>query len=262
MTRVGKYNPAFVGPASSLFLYGESPVASTKLNRWNGNIDASFWLLHRALRVLAGTGSDLYLVGNEGEDPLRVEAQAVPGMTVRVTPGLVLGPSYLIGLSAEETLPAAGTFTAPVTNPRIDAIGIAESGDWVIATGVESATPAAPSLATDVVRLANIYFRVGAVSIKNSDDGTNATILDQRPRRLSSLAHRHVGPSSPPESPNGTVTVFSTADRYVPGTLRVFVNGLAMLPSAHYTENANHQGYTFGTAPPSGTVVHHEYQPG
>jgi hypothetical protein len=262
MTRAGKYSASFLGPASSLFVYGESPVASVKLNRWDGNIDAGFWLLHRALRVLAGADAAPYLVGSDGEDPLKVLAQSTPNLTVKVSPGLVLGPSYLMGLSAEETLPITGAFVAPAANPRIDAIGIKETGDWVVATGAEAATPTAPALGSDVVRLANIYFRVGATSIKSSDDGVNGYIIDQRPRRLSALAHRHVGPSAPPQTPNGTITNFTTAERFVAGTLRVFVNGLAQIPVTHYSEDSNHQGYTFVFAPKTGFVIHHEYQPG
>ena len=53
MTLVGKYNASNDEIGGTLFVYGEQPVGSAKLNRWHGNIDAAFWLLHRALRVLA-----------------------------------------------------------------------------------------------------------------------------------------------------------------------------------------------------------------
>ncbi|MCG3197207.1 MAG: hypothetical protein GHCLOJNM_01692 [bacterium] len=262
MTRVGSYNAGFEGPTSSLFVYGESPVTSAKLNRWNGNIEAGFRLLHRLVRILAGGDSAPYLVGNEGTDPLKVSAQATPSLTVKVASGIALGPTYAMGLSSDETVPAAGAFVAPSGNPRIDSIGIRETGEWVIAAGTESATPSAPLLDPDVVRLADVYLRVGATSIKNSDDGVNGYLIDRRPRRLSALAHRHVAPASPPETPNGSATNFSTSERFVAGTLRVYVNGLAQLPSTHYTEDSDREGYTFLTAPPSGFVIHHEYQPG
>jgi len=261
MTLVGRYDASFEGVSGSLFVYGESPVTSLKLNRWHGNIDAGFWLLHRLVRLLA-TGDDTpYLLDETANDPFLLEEQATPDMTVKVNPGFLFGPGYLVGLSAGISLPTVGTFTAPVANPRIDSVGVRETGEWVVASGTEAASPAAPSLDADTVRLADIYLRVGSNSIRDTDDGTNAYLIDQRPDRLRPFGHRHTGPESPTESPDGTRTQFSTSDRFVSGSLRVYVNGLQQMPTTHYTEDSDHRGYTFVTAPSAGFLVHHEYQP-
>jgi hypothetical protein len=262
MTPVGQYDATYEGVDGDLFVYGESPVTSAKLNRWHGNIDAGFWLLHRLLRILAAGDGAAYLVGEDGDDPFRVEERSTPGMTVKVAPGFALGPEYAIGLSAEASLPATGSFTAPTSNPRIDAVGVRQSGEWVVDTGTESSSPVAPTLGVDTVPLADIYFRVGSTSIKTVDDGVNAYVIDTRPRRISAFGHRHTGPVTPSESTDGSRTNFSTADRFVAGTLRVSVNGLLQLPTTHYTEDADKTGYTFSQPPPAGYSIHHEYQPG
>ena len=50
MSKFGKYDPSEAEHGSSLFSYGEVPVVSSKLNIWNGNIEAS---LNWALRNIA-----------------------------------------------------------------------------------------------------------------------------------------------------------------------------------------------------------------
>lgn len=196
MTRIGRYNPSNEGVTSNLFVYGESPVTSTKLNRWDGNIDAGFWLVHRALRMLVGTDEAPTVIGTESSQPLKIQAQASPDMTVRVFPGILVGPSYLAGLSTQETLPVSGTFTPPASNPRIDTIGLLESGDWVIVEGTESETPAAPSLPTGAVALADVYLRVGATGILDTDDSTQGYLIDRRPPQVICRAHQHITSSS------------------------------------------------------------------
>ena len=262
MSAIGQYDATFEGVGGDLFVYGESPVTSAKLNRWHGNIDAGFWMLHRLLRILAAADGDPYLMGVDGDEPLQVEERSTPGMTVEVAPGFALGPSYLLGLPDEAILPETGSFSAPTSNPRIDAVGIRETGEWVIETGEEASSPVAPSLDADTVPLADIYFRVGSSAIKTVDDGSNAYIIDRRPRRISALGHRHVGPATPAESPDGSRTGFSTTDRFVAGTLWVAVNGLLQIPTTHYTEDADLMGYTFVQPPPTGYLIQHEYQPG
>jgi len=262
MTLFGKYDAAFEAGAGSLFVYGESPLASAKLNRWHGNIEGALHLIHRLVRVLAADDSEKYLIGPQGDEPLKVEEQSPPDLTVRVSPGLALGPSYLVGLSESAVLPEMGTFTPPTANPRIDVIGARETGEWVILTGTEDASPTAPELDDDTIPLAEIYFRVGSASIQNTDDSSNAYITDRRPRRLPTFAHRHAGPASPAEAPDGVRTEFSTDGPFVPGSLRVYVNGLQQIPGVHYEEDEDGEGYVFASAPPAGSVVHHEYQPG
>jgi len=64
---------------------------------------------------------------------------------------------------------------------------------------------------------------------------------------------------SPSETPNGIITNFSTSNEFVPGSLMVFVGGLLMKPTTDYTEDGDHLGYTFLSAPPSGAEIQHRY---
>ncbi|MCA9416652.1 MAG: hypothetical protein KC917_10290 [Candidatus Omnitrophica bacterium] len=259
MTRVGQHNPESIANSSSLWAYAESPVTSAKMNAWAGNIEAGFWLLHRVVRLMADNEGGPYLIDELGNTPLRVHEQSSPDLTVRVDPGFALGSDFLIGLSEEATLPSTGAFTPPTTNPRIDAIGIGEDGEWEIVTGTEDPSPTAPSLSATTVPLCEIFFRVGSTSIKDTDDSTNAYITDTRPKILSTLAHRHSDLEQPAESPDGARTQFSTSTTYVSGSLRVYANGLIQIPGIHYTEDTNLDGYTLTTAPPMGFVLAHEF---
>ncbi len=259
MTRVGQHNPESIANVSSLWAYAESPVTSAKMNAWAGNLDAGFWLLHRIVRLMADNEGGPYLIDELGANPLRVREQTSPDLTVRVDPGFAFGADFLIGLSEEATLPTTGAFVPPTTNPRIDAIGIGEDGEWEIVTGTEDASPTAPSLSAGTVPLCEIYLRVGSISIKDTDDGSNAYIIDTRPKVLSTLAHRHSDLEQPAESPDGARTQFSTSITFVSGSLRVYANGLIQIPGVHYTGDAGLDGYTFTTAPPSGFVLAHEY---
>lgn len=196
MTRVGRYNASYDGVNGSLFVYGEAPVTSTKLNRWDGNIEAGFWLMHRALRLLTGTDESSRVIGHTGSDPLKVCAQATADLTVRVLPGILVGPACLAGLSIEESLPIDGAFTPPTSNPRIDSIGILESGEWTIVTGTEAASPVAPELPAGAVRLADVFLRVGTTAIHDEDGSTQAYLIDRRPAQITCQAHQHTSLSS------------------------------------------------------------------
>lgn len=64
----------------------------------------------------------------------------------------------------------------------------------------------------------------------------------------------------PITGPNGSLTSFTTARSYVPGTLQVFVNGIAQGPT-HITETTPSSGvFTLDTAPESTDVVTVNYQ--
>ena len=262
MTRVGEYNPQSSTNPATLWAYSESPVTSAKMNAWAGNIEAGFWLLHHVVRLLADTEGGPYLIDSPGKTPLWVHEQSTPDLTIKVEPGFALGAEFLVGVSDPTTLPESAAFTPPTTHPRIDAIGIGQDGEWEILTGTESASPVAPALSTGTLPLCEIFFRVGSTSIRDNDDSVNAYLTDTRPKRLSTLAHRHSAIEQPSQSPDGMRKQFTTSSSYLSGSLRVTANGLLQVPGVHYTEDSDLKGYTFTTAPPSGFVIAHEFQAG
>lgn len=59
----------------------------------------------------------------------------------------------------------------------------------------------------------------------------------------------------PPQTPNGSITFFSTSSDYIPGTLVVLKNGVRLAPGIDYTENHNTYGYTMSVAPLTGNTL-------
>ena len=109
----------------------------------------------------------------------RVDAQSSPNMTVRVRPGI----GYIDDTKVEKTTDTnSAAIVAPITNPRIDLITIDVQGNVAIVTGTEMISPIAPTYPSSKIVLAEVYLRVGATSIKNTDDTSNGYISkDTRP---------------------------------------------------------------------------------
>ncbi|KKN24534.1 hypothetical protein LCGC14_0893960 [marine sediment metagenome] len=65
----------------------------------------------------------------------------------------------------------------------------------------------------------------------------------------------------PVETPNGSVTSFSTTREYLNGSLMVMVNGYPQRPGTDFTQHTDRQGYSFNTgAPATGTDLWHAYR--
>lgn len=259
MARYGRYDPNNSDHSSSLFVYGEVPLESAKLNRWNGNLKATLDFLTRNLAVLLGANDSPFIVSEESGDELRVVAFDPPALAVRVLPGAAMVQQSLAGLDAPVTVPNGAELPPPSANPRIDAVYLTSAGTTGVVTGNESAEPLAPTLEGEAVVLAHICWRTGATSIKNTDDGVNAYIVDVRPLRRIGGAHRHGQDRIPPEQPDGERQQFSTATPYVTGTLDVYLNGALQQAEADYSEHEDCCGYTFAIAPELGDVVQHRY---
>ena len=126
--------------------------------------------------ALLGGGDGVVGTTASGTD-LKVSAQASPNMTVKVSPGsgLVSGQPVCV-LATTNT----GTITGPSGNPRIDIVQVDQYGVVSVKAGTEAGSPAAPSVDSGKVKLAEVYLRVGASSIKDTDDATNGYITDSR----------------------------------------------------------------------------------
>ena len=109
-------------------------------------------------------------------DALAVTAESSPSMTVEIAPGAGVSSGQPIALASMATL----TFVAPSTNPRIDIIEIDQDGTVSAVTGTEAASPSAPSVTTDSIKLAEVYHRTAETSIKDTNDSTNGYITDSR----------------------------------------------------------------------------------
>ena len=103
--------------------------------------------------------------------PFAPHAQATANMTVAIDPGAVFGGGALTPVAAQTT----GTFTAPVSNPRIDRIVInPASGAILTVTGTEAASPSPPAIPSGYYPLAQVLLQTSSTAI------TNTMITDER----------------------------------------------------------------------------------
>jgi hypothetical protein len=258
MANLGKYEATKETHSSSLFSYGEVPVASAKLNIWNGNIEASLEVVNRVLSRLVNRDGNAVLDLGAGTS-LRVAAQPVPDMTVRILPGLAVVYPYVAGRTTTTTFPENDTIQSPVAAPRIDILYLRQDGEAGLAKGTEGVPPAVPSIPDQAIPLAQIYLRPGCTCIQETDDGENAYLSDVRTLVTVGGTHQHATDRIPPEAADGIAVSFSTAKKYRPGTLDVFVNGVLQAKDLDYTEESDARGYTFIKAPPPGAVIQHRY---
>lgn len=105
---------------------------------------------------------------------LYVQAEGTPSLTVEIT----AGGGFAVGQPVALRTTATKVFVAPISNPRIDVIQIDQEGNIEVKAGSENASPSAPSVDADALKLAEIYCRVGMTSIKNTDDATNGYITN------------------------------------------------------------------------------------
>jgi hypothetical protein len=156
--------------------FEERPVASAKLNTWDNRIEAALELCFFLLSQAWGGGNGV-VRGATAKD-LKVEAKLLPGMSVEVEPGYAFISATPYKLATRtETLEV----TKPITHPRIDLV-VADlpTGAPRIVTGTEAASPSTPSVPADTIPLASLYLRPSMTIIKNTNDGSNGYIIDQR----------------------------------------------------------------------------------
>ncbi|MDP8244705.1 MAG: hypothetical protein P9L94_11530 [Candidatus Hinthialibacter antarcticus] len=254
----GTYDAQRAGNASPLFIYKETPVASTKMNRWNGNIEAGFDLLHTVCSALFTRG-ELAVIATNNADALRAVEADTPDMTIRVNPGWAIVETGFAGLADQSVLPNQGAFIAPTTHPRVDLVALSSSGELLIVEGDEAETPIAPTTPNNALALAQLYHRPGAGQILNEDNDAGSYLIDARPRFAHGDAHRHSIDAAPTEAPDGVRSEFSTQDYFRAGSLQVFLNGVLQKNGVDYYEDEGGKAYQFLAAPPATALLVHRY---
>jgi len=258
MPQYGQFNPELAENPSTLFQFQEVPVTSVKLNRWNGNINAGFYLLHQALSALLSKQSPV-VISTGSTDGLQVTPAEPAAMKVQINPGWAIWGEGFTGVDSLLVRPLGDGVTAPTANPRIDLVYLSNEGAVEILTGTEAAQPSAPSVPANAIALSQLYLRPDSAQILASDNGFESYIIDQRPPLLMGEAHLHQPDQSPPEAPDGSRKNFSTEYHFRPGMLDVYLNGVLQTPGEDFHENEDARGYTFSTAPLSHYRVQHRY---
>lgn len=156
--------------------FEERPVASSKLNTWDDRIEAALELAYFLLSHAWG-GSDGVLRGVTADD-LKVKATSPPSLHATVQPGYAFIAHTPYKLAGATPTPDA---SPPGVHPRIDLVQ-ARLPTWDISvkTGAEAAAPVAPTPDALAIPLAHLYLRPGMTSIKDTDDGVNGYVIDQR----------------------------------------------------------------------------------
>jgi hypothetical protein len=164
------------GYIKTTWSFEERPVASSKLNAWDDNIESALEVLQNILALAWGGGDGVIRAATEND--LKVVANSPLDLTVKVSAGRAFISKFIYKLAEDATV---GPVTPPVNNPRIDLVQ-AELANWSVSVkpGEESANPSPPSASADCIALGQLYMRVGMTSIKDSDDGQNGYITDVR----------------------------------------------------------------------------------
>lgn len=149
--------------------------------------DHRAWLLSNAeavrdaqslLYYLFGGVDGVFVLGTPPTTSLKAIATVAPSMSLDVLEGYALAYETVWRLNDTQRLTG---FVAPVSSPRIDLVELnLATRALVVKTGVEAGSPATPAVDTDCIPIAAIHWRVGATSIKDTDDTTNAWIEDLR----------------------------------------------------------------------------------
>ncbi len=99
---------------------------------------------------------------------LRAHQQTTPGMTLYVENGAY----YINGVRYLFAGGSSPTFTAPVSNPRIDVLSIDTTGTINITEGTEASSPAVPSYPENQVSICEVYHVVGETAIYTSNSSS------------------------------------------------------------------------------------------
>lgn len=99
-----------------------------------------------------------------------VSEQGTPGLTLHVQPFSISVLSTIVSYAGGNT----GTFTAPVSNPRIDLIVYSTtSSAIVIRGGTEAGSPTEPTPSSGDIVLASVYLKVGTTALYERDDSVS-----------------------------------------------------------------------------------------
>jgi hypothetical protein len=158
---------------SSAASHAAGAVVKALIDEWE--IDEAQDRLMASQAILGVDSTAIGVQRTDTGDDLAVVAEGTPSMTVVIGAGCGVVEGQPVQTAAD-TL----TFSGPSANPRIDLVTITQYGVATAVTGAEGAIPSAPALPAGSMTLAQIYHRVGELSIKDADDSTNGYITDKR----------------------------------------------------------------------------------
>jgi len=203
----------------------------------SGTIDV-FW---DGLLLLDGTDYNL----NGAETEYTTVLIPGPGTVIHHTFDWITNVGYSHEIFGETPAPAPDGFSSIFTTANVfnadrlrlgwDGLMMAAPTDYSELAGYQSfQTTAIPSIGT--------MLRV------NYTEAVEATTLPRNTDR------------QPPETPDGTITTFSTAETYSSGEIQVYYDGLLQTLNIDYKENAGFSSYTFYVPPAPSAIIQHRYR--
>lgn len=126
--------------------------------------------------------NDQFFSTHQGDfEALRPRAQAAPNMTLAVQAATVQSFYRQVYFNNAQSTFSGGnspTFTAPVSNPRLDLLYLSDTGVLTVLQGTEAVSPVSPTY-PDLSKnfpICEVFLRVGMTSIVNFEDsGANPT---------------------------------------------------------------------------------------
>lgn len=115
-----------------------------------------------------------------GGSMLHAHQQASPGLTLYVEPGT----GFCNGVRVAFAGGSSPSFTAPVSNPRVDILVMDSSGNLTIVQGTEAGSPVPPTYPLDKVVVCEVWNVVGETIIfdnANQTAGQGYVLNDVRP---------------------------------------------------------------------------------
>lgn len=172
----GNGNADFAGTVkvNTLQLVNGAVITNLNAEKLNGLVEADF-VKTPSIRDLTGFGVDT---------GMKVIAQTIPNMTVRITSGVAYTASG-------KRFAYSGTDSIPLQQPsmnydRLDVIYIqgpssgAQEGALATMTGTPASSPVQPTLPSDGIKLAVVRVRQNAGTVTDGTSGSYAAITDHR----------------------------------------------------------------------------------
>jgi hypothetical protein len=152
----------------------EEIPSSTKMQSFNDNAKGGLELVAKAITQIVGDNRVI-------DDPditteLEVIASSPEDMQVHVQPGM----ACLSNTICQNEVTTALALVAPTTANRYTIIQISKLGVLTTKDGAEAGSPSEPDADTDNMKLAAVYLRQNSTAIYDTDQGSNAYIINRR----------------------------------------------------------------------------------
>lgn len=163
---------------------------------------------------------------------LLAHEQDTPDMTLYVEAGVCSINGTIVDFAGDDS----PTFTAPVSNNRIDVLTIDDAGTLEVTEGVSGASPSAPAVPANKIPIAYVYLRSTSTTLVDSDGGSTTGYILRDLRPFVSLPAAGGGTDNWTITYNGNGTIATLTDDDSSITLTLTYSGGRL---ASYTDGTS-----------------------